>query len=269
MPRQQFQGRFFGDVAVVQVDHRFKQPQPRCTLRQVTAQPLDPRLMAEKTVAAEQDPDAAFACTTGVSHQPAHGAPDLKIILADVRLIRGLIDVGQQGNHRHAGLSDLGDGGIDHRVSEADHRQAIALHRQLFDLSNDGARCAIEYVLELTAQVGAGLTLRRLGDGGGNIGIERLGGTEQEDAETIAGTPFADPLTDQPGGEITDRFGGLEYLLGGGRADRRPGVEHPVHGGDTQPSVLGDRGDGGAFSVVHGGSRKRLDRKLSSLAGPG
>ncbi len=120
-------------------------------------------------------------------------------------------------------------------------------------------------VLELNAQVGASLTLRRLGDGGGNVAIKRLGGAEQEDAETIGGTTFADPLTDQPGGEITDRFGGLEYLLGGVRVDRSPGVEHPVHGSDTQASVLGDRGDGGAFSVVHGRSRKRFDRKTIKL----
>ncbi|MNP27913.1 hypothetical protein D3C76_1208450 [compost metagenome] len=58
-------------------------------------------------------------------------------------------------------------------------------------------------------------------------------------------------------------------MLGGRRADRSPGVEHPVHSGDTQPSVLGDRGDGWAFSVVHDRPRRRFDRKLSSFNGPG
>ncbi len=83
------------------------------------------------------------------------------------------------------------------------------------------------------------------------VAVERLGGAQQQNAEAISGPPLADALAYQAGGEIADRFGGLEHLLGSVRIDRRPGVEHPVDGGHTQPRMGGDSGDSRAFIVVH------------------
>ena len=64
-------------------------------------------------------------------------------------------------------------------------------------------------------------------------------------------------------------FGGLEHLFGGVWIDRRAGVQHPVDGGHAEARLGGNGGDGWAFIVVHGKPLMRLDRKLSSPAGPG
>jgi len=101
------------------------------------------------------------------------------------------------------------------------------------------------------------------------VGIERLGGAQQQDAEAISGPAFADALADQPRSKVAHGFGGLEHLFGGLRINRRACVQYPVDRGHTQARLGGDGGDGWAFIVVHDSPLERLDRKLSSPAGPG
>lgn len=179
------------------------------------------------------------------------------------------MDIREQGDHRHAGGADLRQARVDQRMGEADHRQAIALHGQLFDLRDDGAGRAIHDVLELARQVGVGMLFGSRADCLRQAGIERLGGGQQQDAETIGRPTFANALADQPRREVPHRFGRLEHLLGGLGIDRRPRIQHAVDGGHTQPSLGGHAGDGWAFVVVHDWPLERLDRKLSSPAGPG
>ena len=236
---------------------------------QVAVQAFDPCLMAEKTVAAQQDAHAAFACAASARQQPAHGAPDHVVVLAYIGFGSVFMDVREQGNHRHARCADLRQAGVDQRMGEADYREGVALHGQLFDLRDDGGGRAVVDVVELAAQVGGGVMLRCLADGVGQLRIKGLGCAQQQHAETVGGPTFANALADQPCGEIAHRFGGLEHLFGGAGVDRRAGVQHAVDGGYAEPRMGGNGGDGWAFVVVHGRPLERLDRKLSSPAGPG
>lgn len=61
-------------------------------------------------------------------------------------------------------------------MGEADHREPVALHGQVFNLRDDGGGGAIGDVFELAAQVGAGMLLGGLADRLRQAGVERLGG---------------------------------------------------------------------------------------------
>ncbi|KPC58339.1 Unknown protein sequence [Pseudomonas amygdali pv. morsprunorum] len=151
-------------------------------------------------------------------------------------------------------------------MGEADHRQAVTLHCQLFELGNDGGRAAISHVFELAGQIGPDTTLRGLANGLSEVGIERLGGVQQQNAETVSGTLLDNALRNQPCGEITHCFRGLQHLLGGSGIYRSAGVEHAIDSRDTQACLRGNSRDGGALIVIHDMPLKRLDRKLSSTA---